>query len=83
MHAEPTERSAFETVPDPTIVPADQPPGSGGVGDQLAEVERHLPTVRMTEPLPAALDTKRQVDPAVAPGVAEFVRRHRDRRERS
>lgn len=77
MQAEPAARSALDTVPEQTIVPALR----RRVRDQYAEVEV-LAATRAAEPRTLPVDVQRHLHPAALPRVAQFVRRHRDRRER-
>jgi hypothetical protein len=57
-------------------------PGRSGVRDQPREVEGHVDSgIRPPERPAVDVALKRQVHPVIAPGAAELLRRHRDRRE--
>ena len=77
-HAEPALPATFDTVPEPTIVPAEAP-GACGMGHPFAEAKIHLGAVHLGA---VQFDAQAQVDAPIAPGVARFVRRDRGRCER-
>lgn len=58
-----------------------QPARPRGVGDQLRKRERHLAPRRRADPLAITPSMQGHIEPAVAPGIADLVRRDRNRRE--
>ena len=74
--------SRLETVPEPTIVPASSCARLGGMGDQLGKSKvMSVPALGWPNAVPFSVDEQRQMSLAAVPGVAQFVRRHRHRRE--
>ena len=78
----PPPGSLFDTVPDPTMVPAE----SGRVFAAWATRRgkskvMSMPALALPNACAVDRDEERQVDPASVPRRAELIRRHRDRRK--